>query len=76
MGFGNFFTGKIALSWGRLHFFKFLITWLLSPRNFQAKPPRRKKDGQAPIPSAPPLPEIRSALFEFQQNDFFGRKKK
>jgi hypothetical protein len=36
----------------------------------------QKKDAKGPIPSAPPLPEIRSALFDIHQNDFVGRKKK
>jgi len=40
-GIWQFFTGKIALSWGKLHFFKLLITWLLNPRDYPANPPRR-----------------------------------
>ncbi|XP_058739000.1 putative HVA22-like protein g [Vicia villosa] len=61
---------------GQTAFFQVFDHLAAQSKKLSSKSSKKKKDGQNPIPSAPPLPEIRSALFEFQQNDFFGRKNK
>ncbi|XP_004494238.1 HVA22-like protein j [Cicer arietinum] len=61
---------------GQSAFFQVFDHLAAQSKRFSGKTSSKKKDGKGPVPSAPPLPEIRSALFDIQQNDFLGRKKK
>ncbi|KAJ1394560.1 TB2/DP1/HVA22-related protein [Sesbania bispinosa] len=62
---------------GQSTFLQVLDFLAAQSKRFSGKTSRnKKKDGKGPAPSAPPLPEIRAAVFENYENNLLGRKNK
>lgn len=61
---------------GQATLWQFLDYLAAQSKKISSKNSSKKKDGKDPYaPSAPPLPDIRSALFDNYESNFSGRKK-